>query len=229
MLVLGVAIVIASWLGPAARIQIFSVVGKLAVKERIGLASIGVVLVVIGLIGWFRTDGTSTEEPPAAAPVRTVTATPTVTVTVDAAESSRLGPKQTQSAMPPVPEVGVVYDSGLAGLNSYEGGSHGPSEYAYLADALISAFPYGLAMEEGSVLAPYPKERPPQIGDCAAIPATNWVVEALTADLEPGAIFCIVSGDGRYGYVTIREAELTTGGELESVSFSYLIWNGFDD
>jgi hypothetical protein len=88
----------------------------------------------------------------------------------------------------------------------------------------ITALAYGITGVSGAWLGVYGDESDPILSDCAEIPSKDWVFTVPVAELVRGLRICYLTGDGRYGYLTVTEVELDLNGDLLELVGAFGTW-----
>ena len=88
----------------------------------------------------------------------------------------------------------------------------------------IAALAYGITGISGAWLGVYGDESDPILSDCAEIPSKDWVFTVPVAELVRGLRICYLTGDGRYGYLTVTEVELDLNGDLLELVGAFGTW-----
>lgn len=134
---------------------------------------------------------------------------------------------------PPADSVGVRYQSG-AHEELYPGADQrydfdDASEYASGSNGDVALTEYGVVGVNGVGFAAFRGKGRPQLGGCASIPREQWVLDIPAAQLKAGGTYCFVTTEGRYGYVTVQNAARNNAGELDRITFIFLVWEGPND
>jgi serine/threonine protein kinase len=88
----------------------------------------------------------------------------------------------------------------------------------------------GLGAQNGAQFAPWEGLREPTLQDCRNLPDGDWSVPFIAADeLEPPAIYCVQTSDGRFGHLQSRLVDLDIQGRPTRYDFSYVLWTAPDD
>jgi hypothetical protein len=97
----------------------------------------------------------------------------------------------------------------------------------HFADFVV--FADGLGGNGGTVFVRWPGTGRPLLSDCAAKPAPEWSPHVPTTEVAAGATFCVISDQGRYGYILIQRATSSRDGGLNDVSLNFLLWKKQSD
>jgi hypothetical protein len=88
----------------------------------------------------------------------------------------------------------------------------------------IAALGYGITGVSGAWLGGYGDESDPVLSDCAAIPPEDWVFTIPVSELARGLRICYLTGDRRYGYLTVTDVELDVSGDLLELVGAFGTW-----
>lgn len=204
------------------------------------------VLIAVAAVLALRGPGTvvvqSTPEPGSV--TRTVTATPSPTDRPTSPGQSRPeSPPEDRPVTPadgtrPEPEPGRLPPPGSGGVfqtGQFEMGIYDAHFDLDVNDELagpgaedVAVTGYGLFTANGAILTPVSSKRPqPKV--CAGISIAKWRSEIVPDDIRVGRTYCLLTDADRYGYLTIRGRDVTSGGRLKGLAFSFTVWEGPDD
>ena len=85
----------------------------------------------------------------------------------------------------------------------------------------LAAVPVGLVMLNGAGIARW-SDSGPGPGGPGACAGSAWAAAAGVARLEIGATFCVRTGAGRVGFLTVKD--VSSGPALDTVVFRYTVW-----
>jgi hypothetical protein len=130
---------------------------------------------------------------------------------------------------PPVPPNtrGTPYTSGILRLNAgdafdFDAGSINSANFR--RDVVVSR--HGIVGVNAVSIAVYGADSVPILSDCAEVPVGDWVQSISTGQVIEATHICYFTTEGRYGYLTLQEVNLTTDGGLAGFQMTYLVWRG---
>jgi hypothetical protein len=82
----------------------------------------------------------------------------------------------------------------------------------------------GLLTQNGALIALAPTSRPPSRDVCTTLPPNSWRTTIAVSDLRTGMRFCIKTGAGQWGAITLSQFA-DPGNEPISIEIEWVIWH----
>lgn len=88
----------------------------------------------------------------------------------------------------------------------------------------IQVTPNSLAGINGGTLALWEQTTPPTSDDCSALPGKAYSTSVHMSRLDEGAMLCVKTNDGRFGFLRVTSADKEDDGQLSGLDLHYEVW-----